>query len=42
MKVIKELKEIFKRMNWYNRRKLIEANRPCGKQKRKAGDGKSL
>ena len=42
MKVIRELKKIYKGLSWYNRRKLTEANRPCGKQKRKAGDGKSL
>ena len=42
MKVQKGLKKIYKNLNWYNRRKLIEANRPFGKQKRKAGDAKSV
>ncbi len=35
MKVIKGLKKIYKSLNWYNRRKLIEANRPFGKKPRK-------
>ena len=42
MKIAKGLKKVYKNLSWYNRRKLIEANRPCGRQKRKAGDGKSL
>jgi hypothetical protein len=35
MKVIRNLKKIYKNMSWYNRQKLIEANRPFGKKKRK-------
>ena len=31
MKVNKGWKDIYKKMNWYNRRKFIEANRPFGK-----------
>lgn len=42
MKVIKGLRELYKRLSWYNRRRLIEANRPCGKQKKKADNGRSL
>ncbi len=41
MKVQKGLKKIYKNLSWYNRQKLVEANRPCGKQKRKS-DGKSV
>ncbi len=41
MKVDKELMSIYRRLSWYNRRKLVEANRPCGKQKRNR-DGKSV
>jgi len=33
MKIYKGLKEIYKKLSWYNRRKLIEANRPFGKRK---------
>lgn len=42
MKVDRGLKKLYKGLSPYNRRKLVEANRPCGRQKRKAGDGKSL
>lgn len=42
MKVLKRLKDLYKGLSWYNRRRLIEANRPCGKQKGKAGNGRSL
>jgi len=35
MKVTKGLKKIYKGLSWYNRQKLIEANRPCGKKKLK-------
>lgn len=35
MKVIKGAKKLYKNLSKYNRRKLIEANRPCGKPKRK-------
>jgi len=35
MKVIKSLKKVYKGLSWYNRQKLIEANRPFGKKKRK-------
>jgi hypothetical protein len=35
MKVTKGLKKVYKGLSPYNRRKLIEANRPCGKEKRK-------
>ncbi len=42
MKVLRRLKEIYKGLSWYNRRRLIQANRPCGKQKEKADNGKSL
>ena len=31
MKVNKDWKELYKRMSWYNRLRLIEANRPLGK-----------
>ena len=31
MRVNKGWKEIYKNMNWYNRGKFIEANRPFGK-----------
>jgi len=34
MKVIKNLKKVYKNMSWYNRQKLIDANRPC-REKRK-------
>lgn len=36
MKVTKGLKKVYKGLSWYNRQKLIEANRPCGKKKRKS------
>ena len=35
MKVTKGLKKVYKGPSWYNRQKLIEANRPCGKKERK-------
>ncbi len=35
MKVTKGFKKFYKGLSPYNRRKLIEANRPCGKEKRK-------
>ena len=35
MKVIKNAKKVYKNANWYNRQKMIEANRPCGKKKLK-------
>jgi len=31
MKVNKGWKELYKKLNWYNRQKFIEANRPLGK-----------
>ena len=31
MRVNKGWKEIYKNLSWYNRRKLVEANRPFGK-----------
>lgn len=31
MKVNKGWKDLYKKQNWYNRRKFIEANRPFGK-----------
>lgn len=31
MKVDKGWKDLYKNLNWYNRRKFIEANRPFGK-----------
>jgi len=33
VKVQKGLKEIYKNLSWYNRQKLVQANRPCGKRK---------
>jgi len=33
MKVIKNLKKIYKNMSWYNRQKLMDAN--CKKSKKK-------
>lgn len=35
MKTVKGLKKVYKNMSWYNRQKLIEANRPCGKKNKK-------
>jgi len=35
MRVIKDLKKRYKNLSWYNRQKLIEANRPFGKKKPK-------
>ncbi len=35
MKVTKGLKKVYKGLSWYNRRKLVEANRPFGKKKLK-------
>jgi len=35
MKVIRNLKKVYKNMSSYNRQKLMDANRPCGKEKRK-------
>ena len=35
MKIIKGAKKIYKGLSRYNRQKLIEANRPCGKEKKK-------
>lgn len=34
MRVIKDLKKMYKGMSKYNRRRLIQANRPCGKKQR--------
>jgi hypothetical protein len=31
MKVIQGLKKLYKSLSWYNRDKLVEANRPFGK-----------
>ena len=36
MKTVKGLKKVYKNMSWYNRQKLIEANRPCGKKNKKS------
>jgi len=35
MKIAKDLKKVYKGLSWYNRQKLIEANRPFGKRKKK-------
>ena len=35
MKVTKGLKKIYKGLNRYNRQKLVAANRPFGKEKKK-------
>lgn len=35
MKVTKGLKKVYKGLSWYNRRKLVEANRPFSKKKLK-------
>jgi hypothetical protein len=35
VKIIEGLKKLYKGLSWYNRQKLIEANRPFGKKKLK-------